>query len=115
MLYDNGPLLSLFADAYSLTASSRLQQVCEETVAWLAREMRTPEGGFYAALDADSGHEEGKFYVWTPDQLKQVLTAEEYAIVAPHYGLDQAPNFEDKHWNFILAQPLAIGQAGVLA
>ena len=108
-------MLGLFADAFALTASPRLQQVCEETVAWLVREMRAPEGGFYAALDADSEHEEGKFYVWTPDQVKQVLSPEEFAVVAPHYGLDQAPNFEDKHWNFRLAQPLAAGQEGVLA
>ena len=114
MLYDNGPLLSLFADAFALTGKPRLQQVCEETVAWLVREMRAPEGGFYAALDADSEHEEGKFYVWTPDQVKQVLTSEEYAVLAPHYGLDLAPNFEDKHWNFILAQPLVEGQETLL-
>ena len=115
MLYDNGPLLGLFADAYALTGNPRFNQVCEETVSWLAREMRAAEGGFYSALDADSEHEEGKFYVWTPDQVKPLLTSEEYAVLAPHYGLDQAPNFEDKHWNFIHAQPLAEGQEGTLA
>ena len=115
MLYDNGPLLGLFADAFALTHNPRLRQVCEETVGWLAREMRAPEGGFYSALDADSEHVEGKFYVWAIDQVKQVLTSEEYAVLAPHYGLDQAPNFEDKHWNFILAQPLAQGQEATLA
>ena len=77
--------------------------------------MRAPEGGFYSALDADSEHEEGKFYVWTPDQVKQLLTSEEYAVLAPHYGLDQAPNFEGAHWNFILAQPLTDGQELTLA
>ena len=115
MLYDNGPLLGLFADAFALTHNPRLRQVCEETVGWLAREMRAPEGGFYSALDADSEHAEGKFYVWTTEQVKQALTSEEYAVLAPHYGLDQAPNFEDKHWNFILAQALAQGQETTLA
>ena len=115
MLYDNGPLLGLFADAFALTRNPRFGQVCEETIGWLVREMRAPEGGFYSALDADSEHEEGKFYVWTPNQVKQLLTPEEYAVLAPHYGLDQEPNFEGKHWNFILAQPLAEGQELMLA
>ena len=115
MLYDNGPMLGLFADAYALTGNSRFSEVCAESVGWLAREMRAPEGGFYSALDADSEHEEGKFYVWTPDQVKQLLTSEEYAVLAPHYGLDQAPNFEGAHWNFILAQPLTDGQELTLA
>ena len=114
MLYDNGPLLGLFADAFVLSGNGRYQQVCEETVGWLLREMRAPEGGFYSALDADSEHEEGKFYVWTPEEVKQVLTSEEYAIVAPHYGLDQPANFEGRHWHFILAQPLPEGAGAVL-
>ena len=52
------------------------------------------EGGFYSSLDADSEHEEGKFYVWTPAEVRALLTPEEYAVVEPHYGLDGAPNFE---------------------
>lgn len=115
MLYDNGPLLGLYADAYAVTGNPRFSQVCAESIGWLAREMRAAEGGFYSALDADSEHEEGKFYVWTPEQLKQILTPEEYAVLAPHYGLDQPPNFEDKHWNFILAQPLVAGQEQIFA
>jgi uncharacterized protein YyaL (SSP411 family) len=107
MLYDNGPLLGLYADAFALTGKPRFRQVCEETVAWLVREMRAPEGGFYSALDADSEHEEGKFYVWTPEQVKQALTPDEYAVVAPHYGLDQPPNFENRHWHLVITRPLA--------
>lgn len=114
MLYDNGPLLGLFADAFALTGDPRFRQVCEETIGWLMREMRAPEGGFYSALDADSEHEEGKFYVWTPEDIKRVLTPDEYAVLAPQYGLDQAPNFEDKNWHFILAQPLAKDAESVL-
>ena len=108
MLYDNGPLLGLYADAYSLTGHPRFQRICEETVGWLTREMRDAAGGFYSALDADSEHEEGKFYVWTAEEVRPLLTAEEYAVLAPHYGLDLAPNFEGKHWHFIIAKPLAI-------
>ena len=48
--------------------------------------MRYPAGGFYCALDADSEHEEEKYYVWTPDQVRSLLTDEEYAVLAPHYG-----------------------------
>jgi len=107
MLYDNGPLLGLFADAFVLTGKPRFRRVCEETVGWLLREMRASEGGFYSGLDADSEHEEGKFYVWTPEDVKRVLTPEEYAVLAPHYGLDQPPNFENRHWHLIIAKPLA--------
>ncbi len=106
MLYDNGPLLGLYADAYALTGAPRLRQVCEETVGWLVREMRDAAGGFYSALDADSEHEEGKFYVWTPEAAQALLTPEEYAVLAPHYGLDGPPNFEAKHWHFVIAKPL---------
>ena len=110
MLYDNGPLLGLFADAFALTGNSRFKQVCEETVGWLVREMQAPDGGFYSALDADSEHEEGKFYVWTQDEVKQALTFSEYAIVESHYGLDQAANFENTHWHLIVTQILPSGQ-----
>ena len=114
MLYDNGPLLGLFADAFVLTGNPRFKQVCEETIAWLVREMRAPEGGFYSALDADSEHEEGKFYVWTPEQAKQVLTPEEYAVVKPHYGLDRAANFEQVHWHLVITQALPVEQTQTL-
>jgi uncharacterized protein YyaL (SSP411 family) len=114
MLYDNGPLLGLFADAFVLTGNARFREVCEETVGWLVREMRAPGGGFYSALDADSEHEEGKFYVWTPEEVKRVLTPEEYAVVAPHYGLDQPANFENRHWHFVLAQALPDGAQSLL-
>ena len=71
------------------------------------RDMQSPQGGYYSSLDADSEHEEGKFYVWTPEQVASLLSVEEYAIVAAHYGLDHPPNFENRHWNLIVAQPLA--------
>jgi hypothetical protein len=106
MLYDNGPLLGLYADAYALTGHGRFRQVVQETVGWLTREMRDAAGGFYSALDADSEHEEGKFYVWTPEEVRVLLTPDEFALVSPHYGLDLPPNFEGKHWHFIIAKPL---------
>jgi uncharacterized protein YyaL (SSP411 family) len=106
MLYDNGPLLRLYADAWSVTGDSLYQRVAEATAGWVMREMQAPEGGYYSSLDADSEHEEGKFYVWTPAQVQALLSPEQYAVAAPHYGLDAAPNFEGKHWNLRVTKPL---------
>ena len=78
----------------------------EGIVDWLLREMRAPEGGFYSALDADSEGHEGRFYVWTPDEVRALLSAEEYAVAAPVFGFDLPPNFENASWNLILARPL---------
>jgi uncharacterized protein YyaL (SSP411 family) len=71
------------------------------------REMQSPEGGYYSSLDADSEHEEGKFYVWQRDQVRKLLSAEEYAVAAPYYGLNRAPNFENHAWNLRISKPLA--------
>ena len=107
MLYDNGPLLALYSDAWIVTQQPLLRKVAAETAAWVMREMQSPEGGYYSSLDADSEHEEGKFYVWTPQKVEQILTADEYAVVEPHYGLDGAPNFEDRYWHLRVMKPLA--------
>ena len=106
MLYDNGPLLDLYADAWALTGETLFKDTAEGIVGWLLREMRAPEGGFYSALDADSEGHEGRFYVWTSDEVRALLTAEEYAVAAPVFGFDLPPNFEQAHWNPILARPL---------
>jgi len=106
MLYDNGPLLALLADAWIATRDARFSRCAAETAAWVEREMQSPEGGYYSSLDADSEHVEGKFYVWERDAIKALLSAEEWAIAAPHYGLDQAANFEGAHWHLAIARPL---------
>ncbi|HSO06523.1 MAG TPA: thioredoxin domain-containing protein [Pelomicrobium sp.] len=108
MLYDNGPLLALVADLWSITGDPLLERVAEETAGWVIREMQSPAGGYYSTLDADSEHEEGKFYVWTPDEVRAALTAEEFAVVAPHFGLDQPANFEDKHWHLRVTRSLKL-------
>ncbi|MGE5320890.1 MAG: thioredoxin domain-containing protein [Hyphomicrobiaceae bacterium] len=107
MLYDNGPLLHLYADAWALSGEALFKDTAEGIVGWLLREMRAPEGGFYSALDADSEGHEGRFYVWTPDEVRALLSAEEHAVAAPVFGFDLPPNFENAHWNPILARPLA--------
>ena len=99
MLYDNGPLLGLLADAWLATRDPIYEKCAGETAGWIMREMQSPEGGYYSSLDADSEHEEGKFYVWDRDEVQRLLTAEEYAAAAPHFGLDQPPNFENRHWH----------------
>ena len=110
MLYDNGPLLRLCADAWTATRNPLFQRVAEETAAWVMREMQSPEGGYYSSLDADSEHEEGKFYVWTPDEVRSLVSAEEYAVLAAHYGLDGSPNFENEFWHLRVVGPLQGGQ-----
>jgi uncharacterized protein YyaL (SSP411 family) len=110
MLYDNGALLPLYADAWLVTGLPLFEKTARGIATWIMRDMQpqggATAGGYYSSLDADSEHEEGKFYVWTPDEVKALLTPEEYAVLAPHYGLDGAPNFEDRHWNLRVTKPL---------
>ena len=104
MLYDNGQLLALYTDAAVALNDSVFRRIAIETAEWTMREMQSPEGGYYSALDADSEGEEGKFYVWQPQEIKTLLTAEEYAVLAPVYGLDRKPNFEDHAWHLHVFQ-----------
>ncbi len=97
MLYDNGPLLALYARMFQVSGDESYRTVARETADWLLREMRSPGGGFCSSLDADSEGEEGRFYVWTPDQVREVVDPEEYAVLSPRFGLDQPPNFEEPH------------------
>jgi uncharacterized protein YyaL (SSP411 family) len=98
MLYDNGALLAVYAEAAVATGDSFYGRIAADTATWASREMQAPEGGFYSSYDADSEGHEGKFYVWDRDAVKQALTTEEYAAFASHFGLDRNPNFEG-HWH----------------
>jgi uncharacterized protein YyaL (SSP411 family) len=106
MLYDNGPLLGLLADTWLVTGNPLFARCTQDTAGWLMREMQSPDGGYYSSLDADSEHVEGKFYVWSRDEVASLLSAEEYAAVARHYGLDRPPNFENKHWHLRVTDPV---------
>ncbi len=99
MLYDNGLLLAVYADAWAVAGKPLFHQVVEETCAWLLREMRSPEGGFYSALDADSEHEEGKFYAWGREEARGLMTPEEWRVAEACLGFDRTPNFEGAAWH----------------
>ncbi len=98
MLSDNGELLALYARFWQISGDDSYRRVALASSAWMLREMRAPDGGFYAALDADSDGTEGRFYVWTPDAVRAVLTEDEYDAFAPRFGLNKPANFED-FWN----------------
>ena len=93
MLYDNGQLLSLYAKAYKMTGNKRYASIIDETIQWLIREMLDNSGGFYSALDADSDGEEGKFYVWTYEQIKE-LAGEHTQLINTYYDIQEKGNWE---------------------
>jgi uncharacterized protein len=107
MLYDNGQLASVYAEAFALTGRDDFRRTTQELCDFLLREMRDRSGGFYTAIDADSEGEEGKFYRWDKAEVEKALTADEFALVAQVYGLDRDPNFEEKFYAPQLSQPLA--------
>jgi uncharacterized protein YyaL (SSP411 family) len=99
MLYDNALLARAYLHGWQVLGHERYRRVCEETLDWMLREMRGPEGGFYSALDADSEGEEGRFYVWFPEQIREVLgdgTALGVDIeeLLAYYGVSERGNFE---------------------
>jgi hypothetical protein len=107
MLYDNAQLLPLYAHAARRFGRPEFEQAARGIVAWAQREMRARDGGWYAALDADSEGVEGRYYVWDRAQAEALLEPELWAVAEPYYGFDRAPNFEAEHWNPIVATPLA--------
>ena len=94
MLYDNAQLLELLALAFQRSGNPVFRARALETVGWLEREMTTQEGGFCASLDADSEGEEGKFYVWSKQEIEEVLGAKNAAYFAAFYDVSAEGNFE---------------------
>ncbi|HKG37627.1 MAG TPA: thioredoxin domain-containing protein [Conexibacter sp.] len=98
MLYDNALLARAYLHGWQVSGGDPLlRQVCCETLDWALRELRGPEGGFASALDADSEGVEGKFYVWTPDELRAALDDDAlYETAVAHWGITHGGNFEGK-------------------
>jgi uncharacterized protein YyaL (SSP411 family) len=101
MLYDNALLARAYLHGWQALGHERYRRVCEETLLWALREMRGPEGGFHSALDADSEGEEGRFYLWTPDQVREALERVESPGLADeviaYFGVSEAGNFEGRN------------------
>jgi len=96
MLYDNAQLLPLYTDAHEVTGLALFEAVARQTGRWVVETMQAPDGGYYSTLDADSEGEEGRFYLWTTDELRSSLSAEEWAVVENRFGLRGGPNFEGR-------------------
>jgi hypothetical protein len=97
MLYDNALLLRLGAHLCQATGRPEIRRVVDETVAWVGREMTSSSGGFFASLDADSEGEEGRFYVWTEDELHELLGPELAKRAISYYGVTKTGNFEGRN------------------
>jgi len=108
MLYDNAQLLSIYAHAYAITGEPLFESVVEETAQYLLREMFQAGGGFYSTQDADSEGEEGKFFVWTADEINRLLGTEAGEVFCRIYDVSEQGNFEEKN---ILHPILTIEQA----
>jgi uncharacterized protein YyaL (SSP411 family) len=106
MLYDNAQLTELYSDAYKTTPDALYKRVVAETLAFVKREMTGADGAFYSALDADTNHNEGEFYVWTAEEIKKVLGNDaDVTFLTAVYG--NALNFEGRHIILRLPKPLA--------
>lgn len=96
MLYDNAQLASLYCEAYAVFRKELYAQTAKQTLDWMIRELSDPEGGFYGSYDADSGGEEGSFYIWEPEELKEIAGETDGLILADLLGITGRPNFEGK-------------------
>ncbi len=97
MLYDNAQLVRLYLDAWRLSREPRFRQVVDQTLEYLQREMIHPDGGFYTAQDADSEGHEGKYFVWTPAEVKAILGPEAGDLFCRVYDITDQGNFEGKN------------------
>ncbi len=97
MLYDNAQLISVYSAAFELNANANDRETVAEAIGFVLREMTSPEGGFYSALDAETAAEEGAYYAWTKDEINALLTQDEAKLLATTYGLNDPPNFEGRY------------------
>jgi hypothetical protein len=94
MLYDNAQLLGIYAQAAVATGEPLFRRVAAETADWMRRELGAPDGAFYSTLDADSEGHEGRYYVWQPEQVRELLEPAQYEAFSRRYGFDREANFE---------------------
>ena len=97
MLYDNALLARAYLHGWLMTGDPLLRRVCEETLEFVARELRGEEGGFLSALDADSEGVEGRYYVWTVDEVRAAVGDADFEAAVAWLGVSEAGNFEDPH------------------
>jgi hypothetical protein len=107
MLYDNAQLVEVYAQAWKLTKKADYKRIVQETLTFVERELTSPEGAFYTSLDAETHHEEGRFYVWTARELADALPDKQDLRLLRKTYLSDLPNFEDKYHILRLARPLA--------
>jgi len=110
MLYDNAQLVSLYTEAYQYSGNVIFKEVAEETIQWLERDMTSPEGLFYSALDADSEGIEGKYYVWDLQEFEQIL-GEDAALMADYFTVTTSGNWEEEETNILLRRKTAADYA----
>src|SRR5215207_7539581 len=108
MLYDNALLSRLYLETYQATGDTFYRRIAEETLDYVLRDMTSEEGGFYSAEDADSEGEEGKFYVWTPDELEATLDPDEVSLAARYWDVTERGNFEGKNILHVARPPEAV-------
>ena len=97
MLYDNGPMISILANAFRKTGNKMYLNKLSQTCGWLLAEMQSNDGGYYSTIDADSEGIEGKFYVWSDDDLKNILNKEEIDVFKKMFVVYDRPNFDGKY------------------
>jgi uncharacterized protein YyaL (SSP411 family) len=108
MLYDNALLSRLYLETYQATGDAFYRRIAEETLDYVLRDMTSEDGGFYSAEDADSEGEEGKFYVWTPDELEAALDPDEARLAARYWDVTERGNFEGKNILHVARPPEAV-------
>jgi uncharacterized protein YyaL (SSP411 family) len=111
MLYDNALLASAYLAAHQVTEETDLRGIAEETLDYLAADMRAPDGGFASARDADSEGEEGRFYVWTQDQVDEILSGEDAKLLSRLYDVSPGGNFEGKNILHLPHDPEAVARS----
>ncbi|MEO8564404.1 MAG: thioredoxin domain-containing protein, partial [bacterium] len=110
MLYDNALLVRLGAALWQATRDDEVRRVTEETLGWVAREMTSPDGGFYSSLDADSEGHEGRYYVWDSNELDALL-GEDASLLEQYWGVTSDGNFEGRNILFVPNDPDDVARA----